>query len=231
MWQTISDSLPQLIAAGIKFTIPLAIISFIFGLILAVITALIKLARPKGNIVVKVVWGILDAIAYFYVWLFRSTPLLVQLFIIFFGLPNIGIQIPAFTAAVVTFSLNTGAYASENIRAALLSIPDDQWEAAATLGFNTRQTLFKIIFPQAIRIALPTLSNEFIGLVKDTSLASSITILEMFTVSQEITAKNYQPLLMYCLVAALYAVVCSLLSILQHYLEKHANRYVKRGES
>ena len=231
MWQTISESLPQLIAAGIKFTIPLAIISFIFGLILAVITALIKLARTKGNVVVKALWGVLDAIAYFYVWLFRSTPLLVQLFIIFFGLPNVGIQIPAFTAAVITFSLNTGAYASENIRAALLSIPQDQWEAAATLGFNGRQTLFKIIFPQAIRIALPTLSNEFIGLVKDTSLASSITILEMFTVSQEITAKNYQPLLMYCLVAALYAVVCFLLSILQHYMEKHANRYIKRGES
>lgn len=231
MWNTIMTSLPELVAAGIKFTIPLAIISFAFGLVIAVITALIKLARPRGNALVKGAWSVLVAIAYFYVWLFRSTPLLVQLFIIFFGLPNLGVQMPAFTAAVITFSLNTGAYASENIRGALLSIPQDQWEAAETLGFTQSQTLFKIIFPQAIRIALPTLSNEFIGLVKDTSLASSITILEMFTVSQQITAKNYEPLLMYCLVAALYAILCSILSILQHYLEKRTNRYIKRGEN
>ncbi len=231
MWQTITSSLPELIAAGVKFTIPLALISFAFGLILAVITAVIKLTNPSGNLFIKSIWKVIQAIAYFYVWIFRSTPLLVQLFIIFFGLPSVGLEIPAFTAAVITFSLNTGAYASENIRAALLSIPRDQWEAAYTLGFNNRQTLFKIIFPQAIRIALPPLSNEFIGLIKDTSLASSITILEMFTVSQQIAAKNYQPLLMYCIVAVLYAILCSLLSLLQRYLEKRANRYIKRGDN
>lgn len=231
MWQTITSSLPELIAAGIKFTIPLALLSFAFGLILAIITALIRLIRPNSNPLVNIMTFFFQGIAYFYVWLFRSTPLLVQLFIIFYGLPNAGIEIPAFTAAVITFSLNTGAYASENIRAALLSIPQDQWEAAYTLGFSTPQILFKIIFPQAFRIALPPLSNEFIGLIKDTSLASSITILEMFTVSQQITAKNYQPLLMYCIVAALYAVICTVLSVLQHYLEKRANRYVKRGDN
>lgn len=231
MWHTVISSLPELITAGLKFTIPLAIISFAVGLVLAVITALIRISKPKGNQLTKGIMGFLKAVAYFYVWLFRSTPLLVQLFIIFFGLPSVGIEIPAFTAAIVTFSLNTGAYASENIRGALLSIPKDQWEAAMTLGFNNRQALTKIIFPQAFRIALPTLSNEFIGLVKDTSLASSITILEMFTVSQQITAKNYQPMLMYCTVAALYAIVCTILSIGQHYLEKWANKYVTKGGS
>lgn len=231
MWHIIVSSLPEMIGAMLQFTIPLAIISFIFGLILAVLTALIKFIEPSENKVLRYPWLVLRAIANFYVWLFRSTPLLVQLFIIFFGLPSVGIQLPAFLAAVIGFSLNTGAYASETIRSALLSVPQDQWDAAFTLNFTTRQTLMKIVLPQAVRIALPPLSNSFIGLVKDTSLASSITILEMFQVSQQITAKNYQPLLMYSLAAALYAIVCTLLSWLQHYLERRTSKYVKGGQN
>lgn len=231
MWHIIITSLPEMIGAMLQFTIPLAIISFILGLILAVLTALIKFIEPSENKAIRYPWMVLRAIASFYVWLFRSTPLLVQLFIIFFGLPSIGVQIPAFTAAVIGFSLNTGAYASETIRSALLSVPQDQWDAAFTLNFTTRQTLMKIILPQAVRIALPPLSNSFISLVKDTSLASSITILEMFQVSQQITAKNYQPLLMYSLAAALYAIICTLLSWLQHYLERRTSKYVKGSEA
>ncbi|KRK65136.1 amino acid ABC transporter permease component [Companilactobacillus tucceti DSM 20183] len=220
-----------MVGAMLQFTIPLAVISFILGLILAVLTALIKFIEPSENKAIRYPYLLLRGIANFYVWLFRSTPLLVQLFIIFFGLPSIGVQLPAFTAAVIGFSLNTGAYASETIRSALLSVPQDQWDAAYTLNFSTRQTLMKIVLPQAVRIALPPLSNSFIGLVKDTSLASSITILEMFQVSQQITAKNYQPLLMYTLAAALYAIVCSLLSWLQHYLEHRTSKYVKGSEA
>ncbi|WP_125771205.1 amino acid ABC transporter permease [Companilactobacillus furfuricola] len=231
MWHIIITSLPEMLVAMVQYTIPLAIIAFIFGLILAVLTALIKFIEPSENKAIKYPWLVLRAIANFYVWVFRSTPLLVQLFIIFFGLPNIGVQLDPFIAAVIGFSLNTGAYASETIRSALLSVPQDQWDAAFTLGFSTRQTLMKIILPQAVRIALPPLSNSFISLVKDTSLASSITILEMFQVSQQITAKNFQPLLMYTLAAALYAIICSLLTWLQHYLEKRTSRYVKGSEA
>ncbi|WP_057764481.1 amino acid ABC transporter permease [Companilactobacillus tucceti] len=231
MWDIIITSLPEMVGAMLQFTIPLAVISFILGLILAVLTALIKFIEPSENKAIRYPYLLLRGIANFYVWLFRSTPLLVQLFIIFFGLPSIGVQLPAFTAAVIGFSLNTGAYASETIRSALLSVPQDQWDAAYTLNFSTRQTLMKIVLPQAVRIALPPLSNSFIGLVKDTSLASSITILEMFQVSQQITAKNYQPLLMYTLAAALYAIVCSLLSWLQHYLEHRTSKYVKGSEA
>ncbi|MQS51826.1 amino acid ABC transporter permease [Companilactobacillus mishanensis] len=227
MWNTIITSLPELLSAMIQYTIPLALLSFLFGLILAVLTALIKFIKPSENKALKYPWLVLRAIANFYVWLFRSTPLLVQLFIIFFGLPNAGIQLDPFIAATIGFSLNTGAYASETIRSALMSVPQDQWDAAYTLNFSTTQTLNKIILPQAIRIALPPLSNSFIGLVKDTSLASSITILEMFQVSQQMTAKNFEPLLMYSLVAALYAIICSILTLLQHYLEKRTNKYVK----
>lgn len=228
MWEIIKTSLPQLLAAGFKYTIPLAIISFFFGIIIALVTALTRLSRQRGPFM------ILKWIASFYVWLFRSTPLLVQLFIVFFGLPYLrikgilphGIKLEPFTAGIITFSLNTGAYASETIRAAINSVPRGQWEAGAAIGMTRLQILWRIILPQALRVALPPLSNSFISLVKDTSLAASITIMEMFAVSQQIAAENYQPLLMYTLVAMVYAVFTTVLSYLQGYLERIVDRQV-----
>ena len=228
MWEIIKTSLPQLLAAGFKYTIPLAIISFFFGLIIALVTALIRLSRQRGAFM------ILKWIASFYVWLFRSTPLLVQLFIVFFGLPYLrikgvlphGIKLEPFTAGIITFSLNTGAYASETIRAAISSVPTGQQEAGAAIGMTRLQILWRIILPQALRVALPPLSNSFISLVKDTSLAASITIMEMFAVSQQIAAENYQPLLMYTLVAMVYAVFTTVLSYFQGYLERVVDRQV-----
>ena len=228
MWEIIKTSLPQLLAAGFKYTIPLAIISFFFGLIIALVTALVRLSRQRGAFM------ILKWIASFYVWLFRSTPLLVQLFIVFFGLPYLrikgvlphGIKLEPFTAGIITFSLNTGAYASETIRAAISSVPTGQWEAGAAIGMTRLQILWRIILPQALRVALPPLSNSFISLVKDTSLAASITIMEMFAVSQQIAAENYQPLLMYTLVAMVYAVFTTILSYFQGYLERVVDRQV-----
>ena len=228
MREIIKTSLPQLLAAGFKYTIPLAIISFFFGLIIALVTALIRLSRQRGAFM------ILKWIASFYVWLFRSTPLLVQLFIVFFGLPYLrikgvlphGIKLEPFTAGIITFSLNTGAYASETIRAAISSVPTGQWEAGAAIGMTRLQILWRIILPQALRVALPPLSNSFISLVKDTSLAASITIMEMFAVSQQIAAENYQPLLMYTLVAMVYAVFTTVLSYFQGYLERVVDRQV-----
>ncbi len=232
MWQIISSSLPQLIAAGIKFTIPLALISFAFGLIIALLTALVRISTKGG-------WfSVIKGIFRFYVWLFRSTPLLVQLFIVYFGLPYLriagvldnGIKLSPFIAGVITFSLNTGAYASETIRAAISSVPKGQWEAAASIGMTHTQTLRRIVLPQAFRISLPPLANSFISLVKDTSLAASITIVEMFEVSQQIAAENFQPLIMYTLVALIYAVFCSLLSFGQNYLEKRTSRHLEQSE-
>lgn len=228
MWEIIKTALPQLLAAGFKYTIPLAIISFFFGLIIALVTALIRLSRQRGAFM------ILKWIASFYVWLFRSTPLLVQLFIVFFGLPYLrikgilphGIKLEPFTAGIITFSLNTGAYASETILAAISSVPTGQWEAGAAIGMTRLQILWRIILPQALRVALPPLSNSFISLVKDTSLAASITIMEMFAVSQQIAAENYQPLLMYTLVAMVYAVFTTILSYFQGYLERVVDRQV-----
>ncbi|MBZ2406484.1 amino acid ABC transporter permease [Liquorilactobacillus hordei] len=221
MWEIISKALPQILEAGFKYTVPLTLISFFLGIILALVTALIRLSRRKGFfLIIKLVFR-------FYVWLFRSTPLLVQLFIVYFGLPYLkikgiapeGIKLDAFIAGIITFSLNTGAYASETIRAAISSVPKGQWEAAFSIGMTRNQTLKRIILPQALRVSVPPLANSFIGLVKDTSLAASITIVEMFEVSQQIAAENYQPLLMYSLVAAVYAIFCTILSWGQGKLE------------
>ena len=176
-----------MLEGAILYTIPLSIITFICGLILAVLTALARLSSVK----------FLQIIARVYVSVIRGTPLLVQLFIIFYGLPTIGIIIDPFPSAVIGFSLNVGAYASEIIRAAIVSIPKGQWEAAYSLGMSYPKALKRIILPQASRVSLPPLSNTFIGLVKDTSLAAMILVTEMFRRAQEIAATNYEFLLFY----------------------------------
>ncbi|RXI78392.1 amino acid ABC transporter permease [Levilactobacillus suantsaii] len=228
LWQIVQTASPQLIKAGLTYTIPIAVVSFAIGLVIALLTALIRLSQKRGAFL------ILKLIFRFYVWVFRSTPLLVQLFIVYFGLPYLkiqgftpnGIQLDPVFAGILTFSLNTGAYCSETIRASILSINQGQWEAAYSIGMTRSMALFRIILPQAVRISLPPLANSFISLVKDTSLAASITIVEMFEVSQQIAAQNYQPLIMYMLVAVYYAICCTVLTWLQGYLEKVTSRYV-----
>jgi len=210
-----ADSLPTLLWAGLMFTIPLTILSFIFGLSLGLLTALVRLFSP--------VWGSL--IARFYVWIFRGTPMLVQLFVIFYGLPSSGIYLDAFTAAVIGFSLNVGAYSSEVIRAVISSVPKGQWEAAYSIGMSWRQALTRTILPQATRTAVPPLSNTFISLVKDTSLAAAITVPELFQSAQRIVATTYEPLILYIEAALIYLALSTVLSHLQARLEKRFRRY------
>ncbi|ENQ3105048.1 amino acid ABC transporter membrane protein, PAAT family [Bacillus sp. 491mf] len=197
-------------------TIPLTLISFVIGLALATLTAL---CRISGN-------RVLQWIARIYVSIIRGTPLLVQLFIIFYGLPTIGITINSFPAAVIGFSLNVGAYASEIIRASILSIPKGQWEAAYTIGMSYPQALCRIILPQATRVSIPPLSNTFISLIKDTSLASLILVTEMFRKAQEIAASNYEFLIVYTEAGLIYWFICFLLSVVQQILEKRTERYI-----
>ncbi|ANU20260.1 cysteine ABC transporter permease [Planococcus plakortidis] len=207
-----------LIEAAVQFTLPLSVISFILGLVLAVITALARISTVR----------ILQWIARVYVSIIRGTPLLVQLFILFYGLPTVGVTIDPFPAAVIGFSLNVGAYASEVIRAAILSIPKGQWEAADTIGMSYSQTLRRVILPQASRVSVPPLSNTFISLVKDTSLAALILVTEMFRVAQQIAATNYEFLLLYGQAALIYWIICFLLSLVQGRLENRFDRYVSR---
>jgi len=212
------SSLLPLLKGALFNTIPLTLMTFTLGLVLAVLTALARISNIKP----------LEILARIYVSAIRGTPLLVQLFIIFYGLPTIGIVIDPFPAAVIGFSLNVGAYASEIIRAAILSIPKGQWEAAYSLGMSYSQALRRIILPQASRVSVPPLSNTFISLVKDTSLASLILVSEMFRKAQEIASMNYEFLLLYTEAALIYWVICFGLSIVQGKIEQYLNRYIVR---
>lgn len=207
-----------LIEGMIQYTIPLSFIAFVLGLVIAVLTALARISTIK----------VLQMIARVYVSIIRGTPLLVQLFILFYGLPTVGVVIDPFPAAIIGFSLNVGAYASEVIRAAILSIPKGQWEAANTIGMTYTQSLRRVILPQASRVSIPPLSNTFISLIKDTSLASLILVTEMFRVAQQIAATNYEFLLLYGQAALIYWLVCFLLSLGQGRLEHRFDRYVSR---
>ncbi|MGX9573144.1 amino acid ABC transporter permease [Mesorhizobium sp. f-mel] len=213
--QLMLDSLPTLIWAALIFTVPLTLLSFAFGLFVGLVVALVRLFGPKP----------LVAVVRFYVWIFRGTPLLVQLFLIFYGLPSVGILLDAFSAALIGFTLNIGAYTSEIIRAVIGSVPKGQWEAAYSIGMTWSQAMRRTILPQAGRVAVPPLSNTFISLVKDTSLAAAITVPEMFQAAQRIVATTYEPLILYIEAAALYLALSSVLSALQTRLEKRLNRY------
>lgn len=213
--QLMLDSLPTLLWAALIFTAPLTLLSFAFGLVVGLLTALARLFGPKP----------LVAVARFYVWIFRGTPLLVQLFLIFYGLPSAGILLDAFTAALIGFTLNVGAYSSEIIRAVIASVPRGQWEAAYSIGMTWSQAMRRTILPQAARTAVPPLSNTFISLVKDTSLAAAITVPEMFQAAQRIVAVTYEPLILYIEAAILYLVMSSVLSALQARIETRLNRY------
>ncbi|MUK87740.1 ABC transporter permease subunit [Ornithinibacillus sp. L9] len=217
-WELFQNSLLPMIQGAIKYTIPLTLVSFTVGICLALLTAIMRLSKSK----------ILTAPARVYVSAIRGTPLLVQLFIVFFGLGSIGLTIDPFPSAVIAFSLNVGAYGSEIIRASISSIPKGQWEAAQTIGMNYGQALRRIILPQAARVSIPPLSNTFISLVKDTSLASLILVAELFRKAQEIAARTYEFMLLYVEAAILYWIVCFALSIVQDQIENRLDRYVAR---
>ncbi|WP_027724577.1 amino acid ABC transporter permease [Tuberibacillus calidus] len=212
------NSFWPILKAGLAFTIPLTLITFALGLILGFIIAIIRLFKIK----------VLKDIAYLYVWVIRGTPLLVQLFILFYGLPSIGLILDPFTAAVIGFTLNMGAYNSEIIRAAIDSIHKGQWEAAYSLGMTKAQAMRRIIIPQAMRVSIPPLSNSFISLVKDTSLAATITVGELFRKGQEIAATNYEPFWIYIEVAVIYLIFCTILNYFQSLMEKRTSRHLEQ---
>ncbi|HYG86870.1 MAG TPA: amino acid ABC transporter permease [Azospirillum sp.] len=209
------DSLGPLLWAGLLFTVPLTLVSFVLGLLVGLAAAVVRLFGPAP----------LTAMVKFYVWIIRGTPLLVQLFLIFYGLPNVGIVLDAFPAALIGFTLNIGAYTSETIRAAISSVPKGQWEAAYSISMTWSQAMRRTILPQAARVAIPPLSNTFISLVKDTSLAAAITVPELFQAAQRIVATTYEPFILYVEAALIYLALSSALSALQVRLERRFGRY------
>jgi cystine transport system permease protein len=217
-WDLVLDSLGPLAKAAITKTIPLTVISFVIGLVVALAVAL---ARLSPNV-------ILTNVARFYISVIRGTPLLVQLFIVFYALPELGVKIDPFPAAVIAFSLNVGGYAAEIIRSAIQSIPKGQWEAAETIGLNYVGALQRIILPQATRVAVPPLSNTLISLVKDTSLASTILVTELLRQAQIIAAPTFEFFALYGTAAVYYWVICLVLSFGQSRIERRLERYVAR---
>ena len=215
-WDLFLSSLGPIVLGAVTGTIPLALVSFAVGLALALVLALMRLSRRR--------W--ISSIARVYISIVRGTPLLVQLYVIFYGLPSIGVVIDPWPSAVVAFSLNVGGYAAEVIRAAILSVPKGQWEAAYMVGMSHRRALGRIILPQAARVSVPPLSNTFISLVKDTSLASLILVTELFRQAQEIAAFSQEFMLLYLEAALVYWVICLALSSAQGLLEKRLDRYV-----
>ena len=210
LWGVIVDSFDKLLIPGLTVTIPLTLISFVVGLALAIAVALVRVAKVP----------VIQRIAQFYVWVFRGTPLLVQLFVIFFGLPSVGIVVPAFPSAIIAFSLNVGAYASDTLRGAILAVPKGQIEAGLTTNLNYLTIMRLIVLPQAFKSAFPALFNTFISLVKDTSLAANITVAEMFMAAQRIVATTYEPLVLYCEVGLIYLAFCTVLTWLQGICER-----------
>ncbi len=209
------ESFPKMLLPGLKMTIPLTAISFCIALIIAVIAAMIQVAKVP----------VLRQLIRFYIWVIRGTPLLVQLYVVFYGLPNLGVVLEPFPTAILVFSINEGAYCAETMRAAIESIPRGQMEAGACVGMSWLQTMYHVVLPQAFRTAFPPLSNSLISMLKDTSLAANITVMEMFMVTQRIASKYYEHLALYIEVALVYLLFCTVLTKLQAVCEKKLAAY------
>ena len=211
----LADSFSKILIPGLTMTIPLTVISFALAMVIAVVVALVQFAHVR----------VLTPLARFYIWVIRGTPLLVQLFVVFYGLPDVGIILEPFTAAVIVFSINEGAYCAETMRAALESVPAGQIEAGYCVGMSYLQIMRRIVLPQAFRTAFPPLSNSLIAMVKDTSLASNITVMEMFMATQRIAARTYEMLPLYCEVGLISLLFSTVLTWLQRIGEKRLASY------
>ncbi len=209
------DAFPKLLSWGLRVTIPLTIVSFALAFFVSVVVALIQYADIKP----------LKPLCRFYIWVTRGTPLLVQLYIVFYGLPKVGIMLEAFPSAVLVFGFNEGAYMAEAIRGALEAVPKGQVEAGQCVGLSYLQIMRGIVLPQALRTAFPSMSNSFISMMKGTSLAATITVVEMFRQAQIINAVYYQPLAIYIEVAVIYLIFSTFLTWVQAICEKKLGAY------
>jgi len=215
LWGVLVDSFPKLLSYGIRVTVPLTILSFSLALVISVIVALIQYADVP----------VLRQICRFYIWVIRGTPLLVQLYLVFYGLPSVGIVLAAFPTAVLVFGFNEGAYMAETMRGAMESVSHGQVEAGYCVGLNFIQIMAHVVLPQAFRTAFPALSNSLISMLKGTSMAATITVMEMFRQATVINGRVYESLGLYGEVALIYLAFCTILTGLQHWGEKKLASY------
>lgn len=214
----LQEALGKILIASVEVTIPLTVFGFALAMAVALFMALVQYANIR----------VLKQFARFYIWIFRGTPLLVQLFLAYFGLPKLGIVMDAFPCALLVLGLNEGAYCAETLRSALESVSEGQIEAGYCVGMNYIQIMWHVVLPQAFRTAFPPLSNSLISMLKDTSLAATITVADMFMAAQRVVGRTYEPLWVYSEVALVYLFMSTLLTILQHYGEKKLGSYTSR---
>ncbi len=219
-WTVMRDNFGELFMRGLIVTLPLTVASFSLGLVIAMFTAMVQFANVDC----------LKQAARFYIWIIRGTPLLVQLYVLFYLLPSIGILLPPGPTAVLALSLNEGAYCAETIRASLEAVPAGQIEAGYCVGMSYGQIMRRVVVPQAMRTAFPPLGNSLISMLKDTSLVANITVVEMMMVAKKAMSVNFKTLAMYIDVAIIYLLFSTALSMLQRFGEKKLNqRGVKRA--
>lgn len=214
----LQEALGKILIASVEVTIPLTVFGFALAMVVALFMALVQYANVK----------VLKQFARFYIWIFRGTPLLVQLFLAYFGLPKLGIVMDAFPCALLVLGLNEGAYCAETLRSALESVSEGQIEAGYCVGMNYIQIMWHVVLPQAFRTAFPPLSNSLISMLKDTSLAATITVADMFMAAQRVVGRTYEPLWVYSEVALVYLFMSTLLTVLQHYGEKKLGSYTSK---
>lgn len=214
-WQLLIDSFPRIILPGLAMTVPLTVISFILALVIAVIVAMIQYAHVP----------VLTQIARVYIWIIRGTPLLVQLMVGYYGPSAFGYKVNGFIVAVAVFAINEGAYCAETIRGCMESVPKGQLDAGYCLGMKYPQVMGHIVLPQAFRAAFPALGNSVISMIKDTSLASNITVTEMFLATRQIAGRTYQFLPLYLEVAFIYLMFSTVLEYVQRKGENRLGRY------
>ena len=219
-WDLFKLSFWPMMKAGFLYSIPMMLISFTLGLIVALLVALGRMSKFK-----PISW-----LCAFYVWVIRGTPLLVQLFIIFYGFPTIGIKWTPFVSAIFGLTVSQGAYNSEVIRGALLGITKGQHEAPQALGMSKWQTLVHVIIPQAALTAVPALGNSFISLLKDTSLTSILTVQEIFMKAKQINALAYRSLMLYAEAALVYLIFSTVLTFVQSKVEQKLGRHLVSEE-
>lgn len=204
---------------GTGYTLIFAFAAMFGGLIIGFILAVARIVPSR--------WSQIPATVY--VSMMRGTPLLVQVFIIYYGLPSIGISFEPLTAGVLALSLNAGAYISESLRGAIVGIGRGQWSAGYSLGLNYRQNLRYVVLPQALRLAVPSMSNTLISLIKDTSLVSVITVTELLLATKDVIATTFQPLPLYLAAAGIYWVLSLCLEHVQARLEKYFGRSTRHA--
>ncbi|HBN8668158.1 TPA: amino acid ABC transporter permease [Pseudomonas aeruginosa] len=203
---------------GAMYTVLFAAVSMVLGLILGFSVAVVRVTKVP----------VVSQIAAVYVSAFRGTPLLVQIFVLYYGLPSVGIEFTPVTAGILALTLNVAAYLSESMRGAILGIDKGQWEAGLSVGLTWGQTLWNIITPQALRLAVPSLSNSLISLIKDTSLISVITVTELMLATKEVIAETFQPLSLYLAAAGIYWLLSALFERVQKALENRLTAPLRR---